>query len=65
MSYIDHINISGGSMKPTIKPHKNMTHHKDGTVSFFNEITQKWERGDVKTYLKERLRLRKEKEGRA
>jgi hypothetical protein len=38
--------------KPTIKPNKEMTHHSDGSVSFFNTMSGQWERGDVNAYLK-------------
>lgn len=31
-------------MKPTIKAKMQSTYHKDGSVSFFNILTQQWER---------------------
>ncbi len=31
-------------MKPTIKPKQQTTYHRDGSVSFWNVMTQQWER---------------------
>jgi hypothetical protein len=48
--------------KPTIKPNHGMTHHKDGTVSFFNTMTGQWERGNVNAYLKAKHKIAREAE---
>lgn len=47
--------------KPTIKPNRGWTFHKDGTVSFFNLTTGAWERGDTRQYLRDlSIKLSKE-----
>lgn len=45
-------------MKPTPKANREMTHHKDGTVSFYNTIANEWQRGDVNAYLREKRESR-------
>jgi len=31
-------------MNPTIKPHQEITIHKDGTISYFSIYLQQWQR---------------------
>lgn len=55
--------VTASSLKPTIKPFQNMTHHNDGTVSFFNTLLDKWVRGDVNAYLAEVRATKRNKAG--